>query len=905
MDDTPVAGETRAPALFRYRFANADFDESQGVLTLDGAVIPVEPRPLRLLLELLRHANEVVTKEELFDAVWDGRATVDNVLANAVNKLRKALGDEAGARIVNLPRVGYRLLGPVERVVVGRIDAARLDLQVGQPVPRRDGFRLERQLGSGGRGQVWLARHAKLDQLHVFKFTTDADGLRSLKREFTLYRVLKAELGDRPGFARLLDANFSEPPFFLECEDGGSDLLAWASEDEHLKLQPLQERLELFVKIAEAVAAAHGVGVLHKDLKPSNVLVSGGPNHWVPVLTDFGSGLALDAHRLKDLGLTAMGLTVSQAASADDGSGTPLYLAPEVVGGQASTVQSDVYALGLMLFQMVVGDLRRPLSTGWQREIADDFLCQDITAATEGDPKARLGSVSELVERLRGLPQRRLDQQQRAEQQRLAELAMAEAQRRHSRRPWVVAAAGSLVLGLAASLGLYLRAESALQMASSEARRARAINEFLNKDVLQSVDLARSNERTMSMHDLLRRASTRAEERFKGQPRTEASVHRQLGESHLRNMFSIAAESEFKTAIALLEPQVPAADPELLMSRFGLAQALALNYRAKEAETIVQLAERQAGPAVLDLPGELAVVALRAKVDVMGALQQHKQALPIAVRLVAAVDRWPEAGLGDRFEARQRLGEIHAGMGNFDQANAALAEITALPYSVQGLGETMFARARLAQARALIAQEKPSEAMPILIGLRDTMTRSLGPESVMLGLINFYLGTAYSLAGDVDKSISSFRTAYAAFSVSLGEQHAFTMSTAANLAFIEVGNGRSASGLLLLEKIAPWFKAHGAGLDGVNFHRAVASIDLKRFAEALALLDGIDVERFLVEMQEQAGQRWTIQAERGMAIKGLGRRQEGEGLIRTALVEMGNAGAPAELTVRYAKQLSK
>src|SRR3546814_8484277 len=99
--------------------------------------------PLQGRACLLHHADEGVPREEWFDTVWAGRPTVDNVLANAVAKLRKAFGPVGHDRIVNLPRVGYRLCGPVERTVSGRRLHSRLDLAVGQPVPGREHFRSE------------------------------------------------------------------------------------------------------------------------------------------------------------------------------------------------------------------------------------------------------------------------------------------------------------------------------------------------------------------------------------------------------------------------------------------------------------------------------------------------------------------------------------------------------------------------------------------------------------------------------------------------------------------------------------------------------------------------------------------------------------------------------------------
>ena len=111
MDPNPHA---TAQPLYRYRFGSVEFDEARLLLTVGGVPVELEQRPLQVLALLLRHADEMVARDTLFDVVWAGRPTVDNVLANAVAKLRKGLGADA-ARIRTLPRIGYRLVGPVER----------------------------------------------------------------------------------------------------------------------------------------------------------------------------------------------------------------------------------------------------------------------------------------------------------------------------------------------------------------------------------------------------------------------------------------------------------------------------------------------------------------------------------------------------------------------------------------------------------------------------------------------------------------------------------------------------------------------------------------------------------------------------------------------------------------------
>src|SRR5690606_11465436 len=110
----------------------------------------------------------------------------------------------------------------------------------------------------------------------VFKFCYDPDRLRSLKREVTLFRILKEQLGERDDMARVLDYRFDEAPYYLEMDYSGRGNLAdWVELQGGLEKVSMEQRLEIVSSIADALHAAHSVGVLHKDLKPTNVLVTG------------------------------------------------------------------------------------------------------------------------------------------------------------------------------------------------------------------------------------------------------------------------------------------------------------------------------------------------------------------------------------------------------------------------------------------------------------------------------------------------------------------------------------------------------------------------------------------------------------------------------------------------------
>ncbi len=287
---------------------------------------------------------------------------------------------------------------------------------IGLAIPQRPGWALVKRLGEGGFGEVWLGHHERTKQHRVFKFCFDADRLRSFKRELTFFRLLREALGERPDIARLHEVQLDQPPFFLESEwTEGGNLVDWSEARCGIATVPLEQRLEIVAKVADAVAAAHSVGILHKDIKPSNVLVQELPGGTIqPRLADFGIGFLADRSQLAARHITETGFTVITQTSGSSMTGTRLYSPPEVLAGKPFTTQGDIYALGVMLYQMAVGDLHRPLAEGWERDVSDDLIRQDIAACCDGDPNRRPGGASEIAQRIRALPQRRQELREKA-----------------------------------------------------------------------------------------------------------------------------------------------------------------------------------------------------------------------------------------------------------------------------------------------------------------------------------------------------------------------------------------------------------------------------------------------------------------------------------------------------------
>src|SRR5262249_11615453 len=149
-----------------------------------------------------------------------------------------------------------------------RIDAPgspQLGFTPGAQVPGREQWQFVRRMDNSGSSEVWLAGHPKTQETRVFKFAADGIRLKGIKREVTLARFLRTSLGERRESVRVLEWNFDPPPFYLESEYCGQNLLEWAEGQGGLDRVPMATRLALFMQAGEAVAAAHGIGVLHKD----------------------------------------------------------------------------------------------------------------------------------------------------------------------------------------------------------------------------------------------------------------------------------------------------------------------------------------------------------------------------------------------------------------------------------------------------------------------------------------------------------------------------------------------------------------------------------------------------------------------------------------------------------------
>ncbi len=234
-------------------------------------------------------------------------------------------------------------------------------------------YRLLSLLGRGGMAEVWLAERAdgEFDSRVALKLVRPDLGSEAIVSGFLRERRILARLV-HPGIARLLDGGRSrsgEPYFVLEHVDG-TPITGWCA----ARGLSLEERLRLMIEVCEAVDHAHRSLVVHRDLKPSNVHVdvSGRPK-----LLDFGIA------RLLSPGSSSL---VESAATRLGGRAfTPGYAAPEQIMGDPVTTATDVYALGILLYEMLTGEKPFPRTS---RSLPD--LMKALGAETFEPPSARL-----------------------------------------------------------------------------------------------------------------------------------------------------------------------------------------------------------------------------------------------------------------------------------------------------------------------------------------------------------------------------------------------------------------------------------------------------------------------------------------------------------------------------------
>ncbi len=244
-------------------------------------------------------------------------------------------------------------------------------------------YRIVSLIGEGGMGAVYEGVRDDDQFRKRVAIKTLRLGVRTeaVLRRFLQERQILAEL-EHPNIARLLDGGTAADgtPYIVMERIDGQPLIAHADSQ---KLN-LRQRLELFRQVANAVQYAHQKLIVHRDIKPGNILVDG---EGVPKLLDFGIAKLLDAELAGAEALTATGFQMM----------TPDYASPEQVQGKPVTVASDVYSLGAVLYELLTGTRPHGLKTYDPAEITDKVCLREVTAPSMQGQSSLRGDLDTIV----------------------------------------------------------------------------------------------------------------------------------------------------------------------------------------------------------------------------------------------------------------------------------------------------------------------------------------------------------------------------------------------------------------------------------------------------------------------------------------------------------------------------
>lgn len=598
-------------------------------------------------------------------------------------------------------------------------DYGRLD-----PGERAGAFEIERELGAGGMGRVYLARRAVegSDQRVALKLAASPLWAPQVQRRLRRERELLASL-EHPNIARLIDVGelpSGQPYFAMEYVDG-EPIAAWCDR----RRLPLRARVELALQALAAVDYAHRRLVLHRDLKSGNVLVDGEGR---ARLLDFGIAKALE---------TAAGAAATVDAQAFF---SPASAAPEQALGAPTSVATDVYALGVLLYELLCGQL--PIATDGRgaaelaHAIAHEVpaLASRRLARLESLDGARAQAIAQArgaasVRALRRQLQGDLDailarclrkepEQRYVSVERLAEdlrawlqsrpLAARGGERGYRLRKFVrrqrlpLALAGSiaaLAIGFLVHTVLQSR-ELAQARDRAEARRlqAESVTAFM-VDLFRASDPLQARGHDPSARELLKRAAQQLETTGGaqiGDPGTRAALTAAIAEVEL-NLGQLDEAQRHSAEALRLRAGLPQLDPALLRYSYRQCAQVAL------ARADYAAADRCLGQAERRLPAQnqdeaLALLLLRAR------LSQAQGQLDLALSQWQRADREHQRryGAADPRSVQARQGRSSAlyAAGREDEGQALLAQLP-LVDGDGGDNDPVQAKALTAEARRL------------------------------------------------------------------------------------------------------------------------------------------------------------------------------------------------------------
>ncbi len=639
-----------------------------------------------------------------------------------------------------------------------------------------------------------------------------------------------------PGIARIYAAGSAEldgkeQPFIAMEMVQGVPITQWCQQAE----LGLQERVELVIQVAEALQHAHERGVIHRDLKPGNVLVDSSGS---PRLLDFGVARLQEPESDALGGLTDTGQLV----------GTLAYMSPEQVGGPSRSldVRSDVYSLGILGYELLAG--KRPYALDRmsipaaarviQEQEAESLATTDqalrgdlsviFAKALEKDPADRYGSALEMQQDLR----RHLDNRPILARK---SSALAQLRKFARRNRWFARGAiATLVALLAGSVGVLifaLRADEARALAQEQREqadeaRARALGalaeadeargqaeleaqkaqsvQSLFLDTLAWADPYRMQGETLTVLQALDSASVQLAEGLDLDPEVEAAFHMSIAELYEELRRDREAELHYAKSAKLLGECRGPRDPATLHAKGRLAGAWTILGRYGEAASLrgelVESWMQAAGPTD---PATLAEMSRHGQC--LWEAGELKRALEVGERALAGLDQAVAQDDHQRLYALLYLSYDHLQAGHGKRAEDTIREVLELAHG-EGPDQRRFRLRAEAQLAAVLGTfGDPAQAVSLETQAHEELAEVVGADHPTALMSKMNLAIDITREGQGSAGIQMFEEVLEGYERVLGLSRPETLFAMQNLICAYLEDGRYARGLALAQRL------HGLG----------------------------------------------------------------------------------------------
>jgi len=684
-------------------------------------VTPEQWRRVRVLFDV---AGQMPVRQRT--AFLRNACAEEPVLRREVESLLRAAGEagdfmEAGAlREVTWPHPSSAPPGPPDRTHIGP-------------------YQVVRELGRGGMGAVYLARRCDgaFEQEVAIKLVRPGMADELVLRRFLAERQILAGLA-HPYIARLYDGGTTDDglPYFVMEHIEGEDLL---TSSDRRKLSTA-DRVRLFEKVCAAVHYAHQRLVVHRDLKPSNILVTA---DGTPKLLDFGVARLLQPDSPERGDLTVVGARAM----------TPEYASPEQVRGEPVTTASDVYSLGVVLYELLSG--RRPYviasrrAEDVERVVCDTMPPRPSTAVSRGEPatgdtgaKATAEAISAtrdgtparlrrslsgdldtiVLAALRKEPERRYSSVEKLADDLGRHLAGRPVSARPDtfayragkllRRHLLAAIATTLVVaGIAVLVAFYtVRLARERDRARREAEKAQRVSAFLTT-LFELTDLDRTKGVKLSVRDLVDRGAGNLERDLAGEPEVAATMMALIGDVYSQLELKEQALPLLQGALANLRRLYGDADPRTAGAERNLAH-LYLN------------------------------------------MEEPQRAVPLLRHALAVEEGLPGAGLRVA-KSLSLLGLAQKALGDYAAADGALERAAVLQEEAGAPAELDLAVTLVTRGHLLLSIDEPARALPLFRRALAVRERRLGRDSPAAAGALLDVGAAQRELGALDAAIAA------------------------------------------------------------------------------------------------------------------------------------------------------